>query len=310
MELFDHLVLSDRELVILTGLLALLWICTRSSIRRERFGLQQQHAAVLERVTEENRGALNERNQFIRNLSYELKTPLDRVVYTVQLLLDKQVPDWQVRHLQDLRESASTLSRVVSRLIDHSALMSSSFELAQLSFSLRKKIDNFVAELDETSELRVFQLPYEFDELPTERFEGDPIRLGEMLDTMIEVISSYSTNESVVCLQVGARPEGARGAEIKVVMQAEQLSLTTSDRERLLKALDTRSLSEEFHYGDSSFGLFLCNSLAQLMSGGLKISVPSENELEFSLSIRMDFSDRDTSELSLPQLPDDIPTYD
>lgn len=281
--------------MILTGLLALQWILTRNKIRQRR-SIVKKHRQKINRIETESKQVLDQNNLFIRNLSFELKAPLTEVIATLKSFNSTGVPDWQQPLIKKLDLAADALERVVENLVDYAAVLGGALKLANLSFSLPHKVNQLCEELETKNQSdRVIFLGSSLQHLPTAKLVGDPLRLGEMLSAIINILKLHRREHTLLYFDSRSKQDDKDIVHVEFLIRGERLALSAKDKERILSALSQTALAEDFRFGDTCFSLFICHQLALKMNGGLQITSSATDALEFRLRIALPLAQETTA---------------
>lgn len=287
---------DPQYLALLASLLSLQWLLWRRRLR-VREAREKELSSDLERLHSESGQVLDEKNLFIKNLSYELRTPLTQVIDSLRAFSAKEVPDWQKSHLQKISIAASALDKVVSGLVDYAAIVNNEVAFSTLSFSLRTKFARICDELQSETSDGMLVLGSGFAEMQDTRVTGDPIRLSQVLRIPVEVLSHYARSDSL--LYLNAEYSTSKQGLLSVVLsyRGTNLRISPNELQRLKRCLSQSTLAEEFRFADPSFSLLICHQLALRMGGRLSIGRASKDQIECSLHLSFPLvEERDTRE--------------
>ncbi|WP_374765161.1 sensor histidine kinase [Yunchengibacter salinarum] len=220
------------------------------------------------------------RSQFITNMSYELRTPLNSILGFAELLdqrLFGSLNDQQADYVRDIIASASQLQRMISDVLDLAVI-----ESGNMTLDLdRVSPSALVAEAARLTADRVSRAGLRI-RVETPRvdppLEGDSRRLRQAMVNMIAAMLPLGQPDSEIVLSVESAEQGDY---VDVRLSNLQGGLTLRERDRLIAVLEVGGTPE----GRRSTGidLALVRSIVNL-HGGTMLLEPVDTA---GLAIRM-----------------------
>ena len=213
------------------------------------------------------------KTQFLANISHELRTPLNGILGIAQLLLDKGGDEETREYLGVIRQSAATLTNIVSELLDLSNVEAGRLRLAPREFELAAELTPLLRNFMAQSLPRSFEFAYFFDPGLPERIVGDANRIKQILINLVGNAFKY-TRRGHVTVRVASEGEAAgpgTGAEGRA-----RLRLTVEDTGIGIEPGRERSIFEPFGIGEdyltkkysgAGLGLAIARRLARMMGG-------------------------------------------
>ncbi|GAC1564944.1 MAG: hypothetical protein NVS2B7_39050 [Herpetosiphon sp.] len=155
----------------------------------------------------ETQQALQSRDEFLSLASHELKTPISAIIGYAQLLerrLTRQAAnDHQtMRTLQTLVEQGHRLTRLIHDMMDVSRMQLEQLHMQRKTVDLVALTNRLVAEVAPVAPSYHFEI--ETDASPLEVL-GDPDRLEQALQNLVQNAMKYSPKESIIKIRVERR---------------------------------------------------------------------------------------------------------
>lgn len=208
------------------------------------------------------------KTEFVANMSYELRTPLNSIIGFTRLLLDHKAASLDARtqeYLSYIRESADQLGALIDSILDLALIEAGGMTLDMTDFDICGLLDDLTRSMEK--QLKVAHIGTELacDRTGIGRMHGDRRRILQAL-------------QNLVANSVSLTPPGGR-LEIGAVRQKSMIEFWVADNgvgmdkhevERLLKPGYTRYIgsNRDRHAG---LGLPLVQSFVQLHGGVISI---------------------------------------
>ncbi len=214
------------------------------------------------------------KDQFIANMSHQLRTPIHGVLGFAQLLAqDGRLDPEQQEQLANIKQSGETLLDLVNTILDVSKLELDQLQLREERFDL----DQLMAELERQSQEKISN-----DQV---RLEMDiPNALGKVVGDANKVRSIFT---HLLKNAIQHTSSGLISVAVSTAEDADEVRLhaKVSDTGTGIAENQLDAVFERFYQGEttksgtagSGLGLYLCRQLAQLMDGSITVkSRPSE----------------------------------
>jgi signal transduction histidine kinase len=146
------------------------------------------------------------KSQFLAAMSHELRTPLNSIIGFSEILASRvgaQLSEQHQRFLRHIHTSGTHLLRLINDILDLSKIESGKMEIDPEPIEPRSFCEAVLAIVRGTAAPRQIKLVLEApDTLPM--FEGDPVRVKQILYNLLSNAVKFSAEGSCVCLGVRA----------------------------------------------------------------------------------------------------------
>ncbi len=225
----------------------------------------------------------NQRNEFIANVSHELKTPMTTIAGFAEGILDGTIPpEREGEFLQVIASETRRLSRLVRRMLDLSRLRSDAAEgmVAQERFDAGEIMLRVLVSLEGRITARGLDVDARLPEEPVMVW-GDPDAITQVCYNLVDNAAKFAAPDSAITVEI-VKKEGKAYVTVRNLgqtIEAEELPLLF---DRFHKADHSRSQDRE----GVGLGLYIVKTIL----GGLKedIAVTSRDgvtEFTFTLTL-------------------------
>jgi two-component system, sensor histidine kinase and response regulator len=234
---------------------------------------RKQSEEATHRAKEAAEAANRVRSQFLANVSHELRTPMNSVLGMLQLALHEPLPDELRDQLETAKDSADSLLRLLSDLLDFSRLEAGRIRIQAAPFSLRETMDDTLRSLAPRAFGKGLEIVYDVDEDVPERLVGDAIRLRQILTNLINnAITFTERGEVLVRITEEARIPGY--ASLQFTVADTGVGISAEEQQKIFEPFTQADASTTRNYGGFGLGLAICQELVRNMGG--QLSVESE----------------------------------
>lgn len=261
------------------------------SLAEKNLALEQKAAELAEARNTAQR-ASEAKSQFLATMSHELRTPMNGFMGMTQLLAETSLTQDQRDMLDTAMQSAQHLHKLIENILDYSNIDRGQLKSEMQPFDLRQLIEDVTAgHLDDAHGKKLALHSAVDTDLPR-RVIGDPIRLRQILDSLLDNAIKF-THEGKIALVVTA----CGHSRIRFTIHDSGIGITAEQQGKIFDLFSQADGSSTRQYGGLGLGLTLSQQLVTHLGGLLRLESQPGQGTTFHV------------ELPLPPVPDAAPGH-
>ena len=214
------------------------------------------------------------KSQFLANISHDIRTPMNAILGTTQLLERSALDAQQAQYVASIHTAGRTMLSLINDVLDLSKIEAGKLELDESPFSLQRIVSAVLDVFNATANSKGLALrcaPLAQD-LPA--LIGDATRLGQVLSNLIgNAIKFTAQGEISITVSVLERAEDR--LRLRFAVRDTGIGITMEQIGKLFVAFVQADRSVHQQYGGTGLGLSICRQLVTAMGG--EIGVESES---------------------------------
>lgn len=210
---------------------------------------------------------LNEvKSDFIKNLSHELRTPMNGLMGMVQLLENTDLTQMQQEYLDVVVASSRKMMNVLTNVIENVTLERGNMVLRHDPFDIRWVFDELVAVYSKQAYEKGLRFSTRFDPGIPDKLLGDVKRLRQILLNIIGNAIKY-TDSGRVEFSMDILHESSKALELMISVKDTGIGISKDQRETVLKGL----VKDGDGFESTGIGLAISKQIVDLMDGELEL---------------------------------------
>lgn len=267
---------------------------SNEALKRAAAQLQSE----VERQTLELRQALMKadaatraKDEFLANLSHEVRTPLNAIMGLIRLLRKTTLDSEQASYVQLMDSSSAALLELLNDVLDFSKIEAGKLALDSVGFSLLQWAEDTVTPHALQASTKGVSLHLDVDpSLPSEVL-GDPGRLRQVLVNLLSNAIKFTKSGSiqVKLMRLSSRPNDPSDViQMGIKVRDTGIGMTEAQQANIFDAFTQADTSTTRRYGGTGLGLAICQRLVAAMGGKLSVrSAPGKgSEFRFHIPVR------------------------
>ena len=292
-------------LVTLLAIIVMIWFIWRDA-RKERI-----YRENLEAANEEIQRIMNQRERLLLTITHDIKAPAASISGFIDLMKEYVKEAQGIECLQNIKNSAAHLSRLVASLLDYHQLENGLMKVQPVSFSPTQLVKESVEGMRLRAEEKGLAISYEMtmgmkkeanqeNETDKELFLADAFRIRQILDNLVSNAIKYTDHGSV---NIEARVSKIMG-KLTLTMSVKDTGkgMTDEEKRKVFQAF-TRLKSAQGIEG-TGLGLSITQELVSLLGGEILLRSTLGKGSNFVVTLPIEPAPKDDSKENIKQTSD------
>ena len=232
--------------------------------KRNNDGSNRLVAAV-----EELEMAEESKNDFLANVSHEIRTPINTICGMSELVLREELPEDVTEKIKDIERSGHDLMMVVSDILDFSELQSGKIELEEEAYNIASTINDVINVAMSRKKDKKIELIVDCDANMPSGLLGDEKKLRRVIMNLVDNAIKF-TEEGCVSLEIGYRKE-TYGINLAVTVKDTGIGMNEQSLEKMFVSFNQADAKRNRHEGGVGLGLAISHALVQKMGGAITV---------------------------------------
>lgn len=237
------------------------------------------------------------RNEFVSNVTHELRTPVNGILGISKNLLETTLDAQQLESIHIIHVCCNNMIQIINNLLDFSKLEAGKFTIEEREFSFREMLEKTISmNINQVNEKGLRLLLNVSTEIP-DRMIGDELRISQILSNLISNAVKFTSVGQIV-IDVVKTMEINHTIELFFMVIDTGIGIAKNDMDKLFKSFSQVDASITRRFGGTGLGLTIVKELVELMEGEIQVESEKGKGSTFSFSLRLKTAQGDTVENS------------
>lgn len=200
---------------------------------------------------------------FLANAVHEIRTPVQTIIGTLDLLSDTQMNTEQTEYVRQIRFGAEVLLALVNDILDFSKIKSHKMLLENVPYDIKGLVENVVHLISIEAFNKKLEIVTDIDYSLPEMIMGDPTRVQQILINLLKNAVKF-TNQGYIHTELKKD-----GDFLLIKITDSGIGVSKDKENNLFESFDQGDPSISRKYGGTGLGLPICKGLVSKMNGSI-----------------------------------------
>lgn len=237
------------------------------------------------KMRQEEEENLRVRNDFVANVTHELRTPVNGIRGHATTLLD-EVGEEQKKTLEMILYCCSNMSAIIDNILDYSKLGAGKFTIDEKEFDFYKMMDRVIAVHMAEINKKELRLNVEVDQRIPQFMVGDELRLVQIINNLMSNAVKFTMIGSIGVV-VSRTQQTQDEVELFFMVKDSGIGMTQKEQDKLFQSFVQADASITRRFGGTGLGLSITKQLVELMQGSIQVTSEKGRGSTFSFSVKL-----------------------
>lgn len=210
------------------------------------------------------------KEQFLANVSHEIRTPINGIAGMATLLSQNPTAKEQTTYLNAIKSAAENLKVIINDILDLASIESGKLNFEQIGFNLNDLLSSIVGSFSVQSKAKGIDLSYSLDDRIKEILLGDPFRLNQILINLISNALKF-THAGSIKIDCQLEKSLNKTQFIKFSVTDTGIGIPADKLNTIFESFSQADASVTRKYGGTGLGLTIVKQLVELQKGSIKV---------------------------------------
>lgn len=247
---------------------------------------EQRETAELRKAKAIAEQSAHMKEQFLANISHEMRTPMNAILGMSNLLLRTPLNEEQIDYVESVHESSENLLAIINDILEISSLQHGSLQVRKEPFELQPLLTKLTKLMTHRAHEKGLTLTQHFAPDLCSHYIGDALRLTQILMNLMGNAIKF-TEKGGVTLNVKHQRRNHDTDEITLVVQDTGIGIPEDKLDAIFETFVRLKPSKGKVYPGTGLGLSITKQLVELLGGHIhvKSQVGSGTQFEVVLPL-------------------------
>lgn len=245
--------------------------------------LRMEMSAKLYENIHSLQSAEQSKDDFMVNISHEIRTPINAVCGMSEAILQEDIPVGVRKDVIDIQTAGRNLLSTVSNILDYSELESGELELAEESYNITSTITDIINMALTLENGKKLEFIVDCDANLPSNLVGDEQKIRRIVMNLLDNAIKF-TKEGGVVLRISSRKE-EYGINLIVSVKDSGIGIEPGDMEKIFTRFSQVDSKRNREEGGAGIGLAITKSLVRKMGGFITVESQPGIGSEFQFTI-------------------------
>ena len=210
------------------------------------------------------------KSNFLAVMSHEMRTPLNGLFGTMELLQKTKLSKKQIGYIDVAQRSGKILLHHVNDVLDVSRIDAGMLEMTDNVFDLREFFQDVVTTNEATAFAQSNSLVLNLKKMPEHLVKADEHRLRQVAYNLVSNALKF-TNKGTVTLKADVENHNDNSTALMFSVSDTGVGISAEDQKRVFDRFFTQEKSYDRMASGAGLGLTICKQIVELMGGQISL---------------------------------------
>ncbi|MDD6307610.1 MAG: response regulator [Clostridiales bacterium] len=239
----------------------------------------EEQQTIIEKLEE----AEHSKDDFLANVSHEIRTPINTIYGMCELLLQENLPKHVTKDIYDIQTAGRNLLSIVSDVIDFSELQSGKIELAEVTYNITSTVNDVINMTMARKDEKQIRLLVDCDvDIPSGLY-GDEQKIRRVVMNLLNNAIKF-TNKGFVAIRFTFRKTDY-GINLMICIRDTGIGMSDESIEKLFSTYNQVDTKRNRHEGGIGLGIAISQAIVEEMGGFITVKSELGKGSEFKVII-------------------------
>lgn len=256
---------------------------------QEKFYLYQQWKIRRSSRKIERAGAA--KRQFLKNMSYEIRTPMNSIINLSEIILKGEQDDETRTDIKTIRSAAYDLLSIIDDVLTYARIDAGDMHLIKAPYSFEKLVKGIVRTISEELQKKKLSLDMKIDGNIPKEVLGDSVTIRQIFLYLLFISIDFTASGRIVLEVRCEKDPDAKAATFYCMVADTGKGLSQIDIQSLFGLYETYDSRQSSNLKGVGLKFTVCKELLAMMQGDIKVESIEGIGLSTTFSFRQEIVD-------------------
>jgi PAS domain S-box-containing protein len=224
------------------------------------------------------------KEQFLANISHEIRTPINGIAGMAELLSQNPTPEEQSTYLNAIRSAADNLKVIINDILDLASIESGKLKFEHIGFSIKDLLSSLIDSFSMQAKEKRVDLKLDIEGEADTILIGDPVRLNQIIINLLSNAIKF-THSGTIHVSCGVERKHGRNYDVRFEVADTGIGIPQDKLNTIFESFSQADESVTRKYGGTGLGLTIVRQLVELQHGHIAVDSKEGKGSRFTVVI-------------------------